>query len=107
MHAAVVAHSLATAAHIQLHPLLIPTTCFPCPPPLFTLPGFLELNVQRSSYHASVSQHLLLSYNKSLAAILRGQHEGKSIRWGCRCRWGCGCGGGAGLDGEPIHTWHG
>lgn len=48
--------------------------------PSLTLAGFLELNVQRSSYHASVSQHLLLSYNKSLAAILRGQHEGKSIR---------------------------
>ncbi|PRW59946.1 alpha beta-hydrolase [Chlorella sorokiniana] len=49
---------------------------------LIVNPSFLELNVQRSSYHASVSQHLLLSYNKSLAAILRGQHEGKSISGG-------------------------
>lgn len=43
--------------------------------------GFLEHNVLRSAYRASVKQHLLLGYNKSFAAILRGQHEGKGLRW--------------------------
>lgn len=28
-----------------------------------------------------MAQHLLLSYNKSFAAILRGQHQGKGVRW--------------------------
>lgn len=70
---------------LPAHPCPLSQLTFPCPPnwgcpPPSPLAGFLELNVQRSSYHASVSQHLLLSYNKSLAAILRGQHEGKSIR---------------------------
>lgn len=36
--------------------------------------------MQRSSYRASISQHLLLSYNQSFAAILRSQHEGKGLR---------------------------
>lgn len=45
--------------------------------------------MHRSSVRSSVQQHLLLSYNKSFAAVLRGQHEGKGIR----------CGAGTGLVG--------
>ena len=39
--------------------------------------GFLEHSVQRS-FSSSVKQHLLLSYNKSFAAVLRAQHAGRA-----------------------------
>lgn len=45
----------------------------PCPV------GFLEHRAHRSSLRSSVAQHLLTAYNASLAAVLRGQCEGKGI----------------------------
>ena len=44
-----------------------------------TSAGFLESNVQRG-FRSSLTQHLLVSYCVSFAAILRGQHTGKSIK---------------------------
>lgn len=54
-------------------PLLFPSAAFAL------LPGFLERNVQRTLTH-SVKQHLLVSYHRSFAAVLRGQHTGKGLR---------------------------
>ena len=51
-------------------------------------PHYLERNVSHSRVRSSVSQHLLLSYNKSFAAVLRSQHEGKGVR--CVAVWSVG-----------------
>jgi hypothetical protein len=79
-------HQLPALASLSLPPLLTtaPAATHACPPA-----GFLEHSVQRT-YRASIKQHLLLSYNQSFAAILRGQHEGKGLR--CGGVWGAGLG---------------
>ena len=89
-------------------------TCRPCHP-LWSPAGFLEHRAHRSSVRSSVAQHLLTAYNASLAAVLRGQHEGKGTRcarrpparvWGAPCVGRTRCGAhlvwGAPCVGRPL-----